>query len=380
MNKHLIKNGKSPYWYVDVTHPVTGRRIRCSTKTSDLKEAKRFLEDFLSKLKGLTSDATLSDVIQLYKDPEDNPRYKQAQVEGRSYGKAYAKHVATHATQMEDLFRRKAPRLLKKPLCAVSKLDIKTIRELMVEEWGQTRKSQSLFRTLRAMFSQASEDALIATSPFSGIKDIHYDQKRTLAFTEDILREMIARKELWPDPLMWAYFSLLATTGMRRSEALALTRGQLYQGVLTIDRAYKDIDGELGLPKWGLTRVIPLSKTTQAILDTIPDEDERYFPKSHNWVNDVIRTARAVGRALFPLDPDISRLTAHSLRHSCHSNLLANGASSVLAAEYLSWSHQELLDIQRRYTHIYCQKLQPIADLIDEIYSIPKTKKKSQSV
>lgn len=183
---------------------------------------------------------------------------------------------------------------------------------------------------------------------------------------------MISHRELWPDHLMWAFFSLLATTGMRRSEALALTRDQLYEGVLTIDRAFKDIDGELGLPKWDLMRVIPLSNVTLEILDSIEGKDKRYFPKGQSWVNDVIYTARIVGLTLYPLNKDLSKLTAHSLRHSCHSNLLANGASVVLAAEYLSWGHQELADIQQRYTHIYCKKLQPIADLIDDLYAPQK--------
>lgn len=379
--KPVFKTKNSPYWYIDITHPITGQRHRYSTKTTDYNEALQILEDEKARLNGLLSDAKLKDLLRLYEDPETNPRYKQAQVEGRNYGKSYARHVATYARQIDELLKEKAPRLLTKMVCNITKLDVKTIREIIAAEWGQTRKSQTNFRTLRAMFSQASEDAIIMTSPFNGIKDIHYKSKQTNAYTEDILREMIIHQELWPDHLMWAYFSLLATTGMRRSEALALTRGQLYEGVLTIDRAFKDVDGEIGLPKWNLTRVIPLSNLTLSILDSIEGDDERYFPRSQNWVNDVIYTARAVGLSLFPLNKDISKLTAHSLRHSCHSNLLANGASIVLAAEYLSWGHQELLEIQQRYTHIYCEKLQPIADLIDEIYSTPKlkAKKKSQS-
>lgn len=380
--KPVFKTKNSPYWYIDISHPVTGQRHRYSTKTTDYDEALRILEDEKARLNGLSSDAKLRDLLKLYEDPETNPRYRQAKVEGRSYGKSYARHVAAYACQIEDLLRRKAPRILTKMVCNITKLDVKAIRELMAEEWGQTRKSQTNFRTLRAMFSQASEDAMIMTSPFNGIKDIHYKSRQTLSYTEDILREMIIHQELWPDHLMWAYFSLLATTGMRRSEALALTRGQLYEGVLTIDRAFKDVDGEVGLPKWDLTRVIPLSRLTIGILDSIEGDDERYFPKGQSWVNDVIYTARAVGMALYPINKDIARMTAHSLRHSCHSNLLANGASVVLAAEYLSWGHQELSEIQQRYTHIYCEKLQPIADLIDEIYS-PKDasiKKKSRSV
>ena len=288
--KPVFKTKNSPYWYIDITHPITGQRHRYSTKTTDYNEALQILEDEKARLNGLLSDAKLKDLLRLYEDPETNPRYKQAQVEGRNYGKSYARHVATYARQISELLKEKAPRLLSKMVCNITKLDVKTIREIIAAEWGQTRKSQTNFRTLRAMFSQASEDAIIMTSPFNGIKDIHYKSKQTNAYTEDILREMIIHQELWPDHLMWAYFSLLATTGMRRSEALALTRGQLYEGVLTIDRAFKDVDGEIGLPKWDLARVIPLSKLTLSILDSIEETDERYFPRSQNWVNDVIHS------------------------------------------------------------------------------------------
>lgn len=379
----LYKSNKSPYWYVDLTNPVTGQRHRVSTRTTDYDEALKFLAEEKAKLSGLSANATLKDVLMLYEDPEKNPRYRQAKIEGRSYGKAYARHVAAYTRQILDLFSAKAPRLLKKKMSAITKLDVKAMREVMAAAWGQTRKSQTIFRTLRAMFSQASEDAIILHSPFEGIKDIHYKSKPALSFPEEILSDMISHKELWPDHLMWAFFSLLATTGMRRSEALALTRDQLYEGVLTIDRAFKDIDGELGLPKWDLMRVIPLSNVTLEILNSIEGKNKRYFPKGQSWVNDVIYTARVVGLTLYPLNKDLGKLTAHSLRHSCHSNLLANGASVVLAAEYLSWGHQELADIQQRYTHIYCKKLQPIADLIDELYTPSKQisiHKKSQSL
>lgn len=148
----LYKSNKSLYWYVDLTNPVTGQRHRVSTRTTDYDEALRFLAEEKARLSGLSGNATLKDVLMLYEDPEKNPRYRQAKIEGRNYGKAYARHVAAYSRQILELFLSKAPRLLKKKMSTITKLDVKAMREVMTAAWGQTRKSQTIFRTLRAMF------------------------------------------------------------------------------------------------------------------------------------------------------------------------------------------------------------------------------------
>ena len=78
--KPVFKTKNSPYWYIDISHPVTGQRHRYSTKTTDYDEALRILEDEKVRLSGLSSDAKLKDMLRLYEDPETNPRYRQAKV------------------------------------------------------------------------------------------------------------------------------------------------------------------------------------------------------------------------------------------------------------------------------------------------------------
>lgn len=380
MSDRIYMTRRSPYWHMDITHPITGARRRISTKTKDRHMALAMLEAEIRKTRGLAEDASFLDVLRLYQNPETNPRRTQYLQEGRSYGNRYARQVAAAARNLERILMAKAPVIIRKRIWQIAKIEIKTIRGIIVEELGATRNAQMHFRVLRAIFSQASEDCLIQVSPFEGIRDIRIQESARPSYPEDMLASMIQHKDLWPDPLHWAFFTLLATTGMRRGEALVLTTGQIFDGTCTIDRALKDYDGEIGLPKWGLTRVIPLSAITLQTLEETEPRDGRYFPYSNDWVNHVFYSARTVGVFLFPGNRLIQQMSAHTLRHSLHSNLLANGASSTLAAEYLSWHHQELLDVQKRYTHIYARKLKTIADLIDELYGEPIEERESRSI
>jgi site-specific recombinase XerD len=79
---------------------------------------------------------------------------------------------------------------------------------------------------------------------------------------------------------------------------------------------------------------------------------------------------KAALKAADPKRADIwAKLGHHVLRHSANTNLLVSGALPVLVAEYLAWKHQELTDMQRRYTSMVAMNLKPIADKLDEIYT-----------
>lgn len=373
----LFKVKNSDYWYVNLTDPKTGKRVRFTTGKKDYEEAMKVYQVECAKLTGCTSEITLRGTISLYCDPATNPRYQQSRIDGRSYSAEYAKQVAGYSKYLLQLLNEKAPRILDMRMFDILKINVKQVRELIVADRGRTRGAQIAFRTFKVYFSQACEDCVIQNNPCTGLRDIHYDEVPRESYPEEYLREMIAHTELWADEEHWAYFTLLATTGMRRSEALALNKEQLYGNTLTIDRALKSNKGEIGLPKWNIIRVIPLSKISMTALSYLhPDIKGNYFTHCRVWVEDVFYSAKTVAHILFPNNKRLQKISAHTLRHSLHSNLLANRASEVLAGEYLSWNHQKLSDIQQRYTHIYAEKLQCIADLIDEIYVPHKELKK----
>lgn len=363
----IYRRPDSSLYYLDYTDPYTGRRIRKSSGKHTYEEAMEVLEVLKNTSKQDKNNITLSDIISLYEDPSTNPRKKQADIDGTSYGIGHAKHVAYLARKLRSEMEKLCPKFLNLKIVKITRMDLKTLKTLIVEDLGQTRTSQSLFQEVKVMLSQCVEDGMIPASPGNGIKDIHYQEKKRSALTPDVIKALIDHPEEFANTEEWALFTVIATTGMRLSEALALAHFQIAHGTLTINRALKSTaKDDVGLPKWNIVRAIPLSEITKKALDSIePDETGRYFHHNKCWATTCFNRINGMAKAMHM---GIDNLTAHVLRHSLNSNLLALGLSPVLVAEYLSWSHQELLDIQQRYTHIQVQHLHPIAEAIDSLY------------
>ena len=155
------------------------------------------------------------------------------------------------------------------------------------------------------------------------------------------------------------------------SEALAITADMLYDGTLTV-KALKSTDkDDIGLPKWEIQRVIPLSDTTLSALSAVTPEPNtgRYFHRGRSWGTRVFVHARLIACTAYPdMQDAYSAMTCHSLRHSMNTNLLVARQPPALVAEYLAWNHQSLIDMQARYTHIYAEAMRPICDAIDAMY------------
>ena len=364
------KNGA---WYLYLKDPVTGKFIRKTSRTADKEEALRIWEREQEILNSRTSTATLGSILSSYTSPETNPRMRQAKIDGTNYSVAYSDIVAYQAKYMMQLFKEKAPAIMRLPICDVKTVHIRAIKETLIEAKGQCRTSQYCFRTFKAIFSQAHEDGLIDVNPAIGLKDIYYAEKKKSAIDDRILRKLIYAKDQFLSVTDWAYFTVLATTGMRRSEALAISEKKIRNGILTIDSALKGSTySDIGLPKWGIIRVIPLSRITQYALSQIkPGKDGRFFPYKRSWVDGCFARLKGTAYALMPEYADeIKSITPHVLRHSLNTNLLAEEASPVLVAYYLAWQHQTLIDMQEKYTHLQAMKLSTVSDCIDRMFPL----------
>lgn len=379
--KPLYYREQSKAWMMVLYDPDTGRRIRKSTKTSDYEKALQIYRRAVKDLEAGTEALTLGGVLDLYSKPETNPRYKIAQIEGTLYGLEHAKSVAGRAKKMKSLLALKAPAYLKKDVRDVMKLDIKNIRQIIIDTWGQRRKSQEAFADFKTMLSQCEQDGYIEISPAKDIRDIPYKAKQKPSFPAEEINKVLALRDFCPNREKWAFFALIATTGMRMSEALALSESQIYKGTLTIDAALKSNNADdIGLPKYDLVRIIPLSHATLEVLSMVkPDKDGRYFHHNRNWGTKAVGEVLMIACGAYPEEREIfSEMKSHTLRHSMNTNLLASGLPPLLVAEYLSWNHQCILDMQQRYTHVYAEAMRPVADRIDELYCLPMTAARMQ--
>lgn len=366
MEYHLtIRNG---IYYLNFSNPVTGRYQRLSLKTRSKDIAKKAAERKIAAYANFSEMITLKTLLGLYSNPDTNPRFQRRNKEGGSYSKRYAKYIARHAKYLDFIISKSLPKIYKMPLNDLKARQGLMIRDLLLNELGPCRTSQYIFRSFKAMFSEARQTALIEINHMEGLPDIRYKEKQRGAVYPEYINLILEAKEYFDDKKQWAYLAILATTGMRRSEVLALNKEQLFDNVLTIDRALISNSADLiGPPKGGVTRVIPLSEITMQAINYIhPDKKGRFFPFGQYWVERTIKSMRDIMIELHPEYKEIwNGITAHVFRHSLNTNLKAMNINERKVDTYMSWEHQNLNEVADRYTHLKARQLIEVSEAID---------------
>ena len=377
LTKLYQRNG-GKVWYFKYTD-TGGRRCQRSTGLTDKREALRFQKKFL-ELSGrnrsvYATNKSFRDVAMMYLDPETNPRRAEALVAEHHYSEQHALNVARYAGYLIKICDKSLPGILDKPIAELTRVDVKGISAAIVAERGKCRTAQHIFQACKTILKQAAADDLMLISPGSGIPNIGYKEKSMVSIHEGDIAWMLGKKELFPSLHYWVYVTVLATTGMRRGEAIAISTSRIIDGLLTIDRQVMANSQVLSEPKWGLVRTITLAKVTlDALAQIQPDENGFYFPLTRNWVTNQLSLLKASLKAADPERATMwGKLTPHVLRRSLNTNLLLHGAPALLVAEYLSWHHQvQTLDpiepMQRRYFEAVSTDLQPVADAIDRLF------------
>ena len=375
----LYPRGKGKIWYFKITDS-SGKRVQRSTGTSDKKLAEEFQRKYLEQVgrnRPLYAEAlTFRQVVDQYTKIETNPRYQDAQVSQTNYTDEHAHNVARMAKYLKQIADKRLPGLMDAYVSDLTKRDIKDLAAAIVAERGNTRTAQQIFSNCKTFLKQAVADDTILVSPASGIPNIGYTEKKLIAIDEEMLAWMINQRQLFPSSEFWAYVTVVAVTGMRRGEAIAMSRDRLTGNLYTIDQQIKANSQYISKPKGGLSRTIPLPRIALAALEEIPPADGPfYFPLSRNWVTSQFGLLKAAIKAADPANRSIwSVMTLHTMRRSLNTNLLVHGMSDHLVAEYMSWKHQSQnqdasIIMQRRYLKLNESKLQPVADMIDRLYA-----------
>lgn len=370
--KAVFKREDSDRYFMYIVDPITGKRTRRTTGKTTYEEAMKVYEDTMAALGMGYGAASVEALLAMYSDPATNPRYQIALKEGTNYGEGHAASVAGLAKQISRMLKDKAPRIYSMPICELTKMEVNAVRDIIMKTKGQTRGAQEMFSAFKVMLTQAEQDGSINTSPGKGVRDIPYVSKQRPSFPPEYIKRVVEAKDHFRSVDEWAFIAIMATTGMRMSEALAIAESDIYEGTLTIQHALKTNSRDsLGAPKWNFVRVIPLSQTTLYALSCVtPDEATgRYFYHNRSWGVVAAMKMMSLMCGLYPEDSELySTMTSHTLRHSLNTNLLVAGHAPLLVAEYMSWNHQVIMDMQKRYTHVYAEAMRPLADRIDEMY------------
>jgi integrase len=129
---------------------------------------------------------------------------------------------------------------------------------------------------LNAAFECAIDNDFCAKNPVRRAEIARKPQPEKEAFTEDEARTIIEFAKT--DELFGVPIYILLNTGIRSGEMRALTTDKIdfENGVIAIDKAVKET-GELGLPKNGKPRYIPIEDEVTAFLSDRIDRDAKYL-------------------------------------------------------------------------------------------------------
>jgi integrase len=230
-----------------------------------------------------------------------------------------------------------------------------------LSEGLQKRTVRNIQAVLRALLNAAIEDGLIASNPAAKLGRVlklsvsrSTTQEEIKALTKD-QRHVFLQTAYQIAPRYYPLFFVLAGTGMRLGEALALRPEDIDYSTksIRIARAFSE-DGALDTPKSGHGRTVDfsqaLSEALQTHVLTLKEDKLKYawtevpswlFVTKAGTVLDPANVRRAMLRILKAAKLS-EHFTPHCLRHTYASILLSEGVSPVYVQEQLGHATIEL--------------------------------------
>lgn len=254
----------------------------------------------------------------------------------------------------------------------IDKIDITTCQK-HVNEWS---KKLVHFRKVKAyaakVLNHAIKHGFLDKNPFDLVempkikKQISLDDEEEFANfynREQLLQFLEAIKQTSP-PMVYTLFHLLAYSGMRKGEALALTWNDINfeENEIRINKAIsRGVDCQLYLKttKNGVVRVISMDQQTMDLLASWKAEQAKAFkiksPKKqlvfNNRNNDFLQPVQTQKwlKQIFKKF-NLPVITTHGLRHTHCSLLFEAGASIKEVQERLG--HTDVKTTMDIYTHV----------------------------
>jgi integrase len=271
----------------------------------------------------------------------------------------------TLADYRADLERDALPFFGRMQLAAIEPRDVKRYASMLAQRGLSPCSVRNTLAPVRALLATAAEEGLIRSNPFAGLRlaqrvDVE-PEERTKAMTERELRVLLG--EL---PVEWQlFFELLAHTGLRIGEAVALTWADVDFGnrrLVVRRRLYR---GRFDSPKsrYG-RRSVPLSHGLSRALWRLrgtASDDAPVFPSRSGGHLD---PSNLMARVLKPaaLRAGVPWAGFHTFRHTCATMLFRHGLNAKQAQVWLG--HHSPAFTLATYVHLLPDDL-PGADFLD---------------
>ncbi|MBI3110035.1 MAG: tyrosine-type recombinase/integrase [Ignavibacteriales bacterium] len=308
-----------------------GKRFIRSTKTSDTALAKRILQDIQGKIARGTFDLLERKEIRFTRFLEDYFKFAVS-FKSPSTIKMEQIHTAT--------FRRIVGDLL------MSSIDDQKLDAWKAERLASIKPTTFNIerRTLHSIFGVAIRWGYIHVNPFKNIKSVKVEERRLFLTNEELQRffasvsEGIRHARKGQEGKFHLLFGLFAEfllhTGMRRGEALSLTREQIdFRHRLLFVRGKKD----------KRDRTVPLTNRATEILRTVG-------PAMFSELNPGLVSHKF---NKFARDAGLKGVKLHSLRHTYATKLIDAGVDILTVNRLLN--HADI-----KTTMIYAKARLPV--------------------
>lgn len=218
------------------------------------------------------------------------------------------------------------------------KRSLTSINEAEIDDWLSTlsvtsRTKNLILDTIRVIFKEAVSRGLLQRDPTESIDRFAESPKARDAFTTDDLAKLFPKKDSaltknWTNQKYAALFTVLATTGLRLGEALALTWSDWQTrtdgiSVLSINKALKN-DRTIGTTKTGESRIAFVLEHLRNQLTRWQEQtdykgnDDLIFPNSSGRPLQGKECLKCFRKALehAGIDSANRNLVIHSFRHT----------------------------------------------------------------
>ncbi len=291
---------------------------------------------------------------------------------------------STRKDYKRDLKKHVLPTLSKRPISEITRLEIKTLLVSKLDKDYSVSSVNSFRAVISLTFNVALDDKAITENPALKLgklegkrKSIKTKKKKKIIFLDKKQIKTLLDKILEEAPDEYPYTLLLARTGLRTGEAVALkwTDIDFKKREIHVQRAISK--GKLELTKSGEDRKVDMSHQLTATLKSLSvkkkEEALAKGKKVSEWIfpsprwPDRPRDPHAWRRKKFnPIleKTDIPQIRIHDLRHSYASMLIKNGESLVHVRDQLG--HHSIQVTADYYGHLVPGENKAAVDALDD--------------
>lgn len=243
----------------------------------------------------------------------------------------------------------------------IDKIDGPMLNRAIIKWSKKHSKSSAMLAYIRRVMELGIDLGYLKDNPCKGVKAPKKRKervKKALQFLEreELIDYLKAAKEHL-DPMWYAYFHLLAMSGLRRAEALALTGSDLSGDMLTVSKTIatgKDNKVYIGPPKSAASnRVIRLDHEAAELLRDLIDAPERpIFSKPDGSYWSLSRPGHYMSK--LAKVAGVPRITPHVLRHTHCALMFEAGAGLKEVQDRLG--HEDIEITLSIYNHVSTRK------------------------